>query len=175
MDMKINNSKDLEIKNLLENLVSENGVERKSARKNLVKKGPVVIDFLMEHIHHPKHLYRWEALKTMEEIADPVSVPLFIEALEDDESDIRWIAAEGLIKIGSESINPLLKTLTKKTDSIFILAGAHHVFHDLNKKNSLPKDFPIDNFLSNIKKSESDEAIKLLAFQILSNLEEENK
>jgi len=171
MDTITNKSGDQEIKALLDSLFSENGMERKSARKKLVEKGTLVIDYLMEHIHHRKHIHRWEALKTMEEIADPVSIPLFIEALEDDESDIRWIAAEGLINIGSKSVVPLLKTLTKKTNSIFVLEGTHHVFYDLNQKEKLPKDFPIDKFLSIIKKSESEDRIKLLAFELLSVLE----
>jgi len=170
MNSTINNTKDLEIKNLLETLFSENGMERKAAREKLVSKGRTAVDYLTEHIHHSKHIYRWEALKTMEEIADPVSIPFFIEALEDDESDIRWIAAEGLIKIGEESVIPLLKLLTKKTDSIFILEGTHHVFYDLNKKENLPQDFPVDEFLATIKKSESDEAIKLLAYELLNKL-----
>jgi len=171
MNIIKNKVEDLEIKTLLESLFSENGMERKSAREKLVKIGTPVIDYLMEHIHHPKHIHRWEAIKTMEEIANPVSIPLFIEALEDDESDIRWIAAEGLINIGTQSIIPLLKSLTKNTDSIFVLEGTHHVFYDLKKKENLPKDFPIDKFLSIIKKSESEDGIKLLAFEILSNLE----
>ncbi len=171
MDTKTSKVKDLEIKTLLGSLFSENGMERKKAREKLVEKGTSVIDYLMEHIHHPKHIHRWEVLKTLEEIADPVSIPLFIEALEDDESDIRWIAAEGLIKIGNKSVIPLLKTLTRKTDSIFVLEGTHHVFYDLNKKGNLPQDFPIDKFLSIIKKSESEDGIKLLAYELLSNLE----
>jgi len=105
----------------------------KKAREELVAKGKNIVDFLMELLNNPKHIYRWEALKTMEEIGDPISIPMFIKALEDDESDVRWIAAEGLIKLGMKSIKPLLKTLIEKSGSIFVLAGIHHVFYDLKK------------------------------------------
>lgn len=161
-------SKDIKIKELFNSLLSEDGMARKSARKELVRIGNDVVDYLIEYVNHPKHLYRWEAMKTLEEIADPSSIPLFIEALEDDESDIRWIAAEGLINIGEESIEPLLKNLIEKSNSVFVLERAHHVFHDLNKEGNLPDNFPVNEFLTTIKKSNSEEAIKLLAYQILN-------
>ena len=158
------------INDLLKSLVSDFGMERKKARAELVRMGRGVLDYLTEYADHPKHIFRWEALKVMEEIADPTSIPFFIDALEDEESDIRWIAAEGLINIGRESIVPLLETIIKKTDSIFVLEGTHHVFHDLKKTEILPKDFPVDKLLSTLKRTDSDEAIKLSAYQILDIL-----
>ncbi len=161
------NPEDVEVKIILETLCCENGMERKKARKKLVAKGKNVIKYLKDLVNHPKHIYRWEALKTMEEIGDPASIPLFIEALEDDESDIRWIAAEGLIKLGAQSIRPLLNALIEKSDSIFILAGAHHVFYDLKKAGKLPKDFPIDKLLFKLKSPEWKGSVKPLADELL--------
>ncbi|NOY07094.1 MAG: HEAT repeat domain-containing protein [Chlorobi bacterium] len=167
MDEKLTNPEDLKIKQLLETLGGDDGMERKKARRELVAMGIDVIDYLMELVHHPKHIYRWEALKTMEEIGEPVSIPLFIEALEDDESDIRWIAAEGLIKLGDRSIKPLLRALIEKSGSIFILAGAHHVFYDLKKAGKLPKDFPVDKLLFELKSPEWKGSVKPLADELL--------
>ena len=171
MDKTIRNPEDLEIQHLLKTLRSKNGMERKKARQKLIAKGKNMIDFLTELLSHPKHIYRWEALKTMEEIGDPISIPFFIQALEDDESDVRWIAAEGLIKLGMKSIQPLLKTLIEKSNSIFILAGIHHVFYDLKKIEELPAGFPIDKLLSALKDPEYSENIKPMAYELLNNLE----
>ena len=118
MDNTIRNPRDSEVQQLIKTLGSKNGVDRKKARKKLVAMGENMIDFLMELLNHPKHIYRWEALKTMLEIGNPISIPLFIQSFEDDESDIRWIAAEGLIKLGNQSIQPLLKALLEKSDAI---------------------------------------------------------
>ena len=171
MDKTIRNDKDLEIQQLLNTLGSKNGMERKQARKELVAKGKIMVDFLMELVNHPKHIYRWEALKTMEEIGDPISIPFFIQALEDDESDVRWIAAEGLIKLGVQSIKPLLTTLIEKPDSIFTLAGIHHVFYELKKTEKLPAGFPIDKLLSALRNTEGIERMKPMAYELLNNLE----
>ncbi|MCW8816397.1 MAG: HEAT repeat domain-containing protein, partial [Ignavibacteriaceae bacterium] len=124
---------------------------------------------LMELLSHHKHIYRWEAVKTLEEISDPLSIPLFIQAMEDEKSDVRWLAAKGLIKLGKLSIKPLLKTLEKKSDSVFVLEGAHHVFYDLKENKMLPKDFPIDKLLSALKNPEWVESVKPVAYEILNN------
>ena len=171
MKSKINKEQHSNIKELLNTLVCDDGMKRKAAREELVKIGSDTIDYLMEYVNHSKHIYRWEALKTMSEIADPISIPFFIDALEDDESDIRWIAAEGLINIGPDVLIPLLKAIIERINSLLILEGAHHVIYDLKKKKGLPKEFPTDKFLATIKRTNSDEAIKLLAFHILSKLE----
>jgi HEAT repeat protein len=167
MNKSISNSKDSEMHQLIIKLGGDDGMERQKARKALVAKGKNSIDFLMELLSHPKHIYRWEAVKTLEEISDPLSIPLFIEALEDDKSDVRWIAAKGLIKLGVLSVKPLLKILMEKSDSVFILAGAHHVFFDLNEIGLLPADFPVDKLLSALKNPEWVESVKPLAYKLL--------
>jgi HEAT repeat protein len=159
-----------DMQELIIKLGSDNGIEREKARKLLVKIGRDSIDFLMELLSHPKHIYRWEAVKTLEEIGDPISIPLFIQALEDDKGDVRWIAAKGLIKLGSLSIKPLLKILEQKSDSVLVLEGAHHVFFDLREMKLLPKGFPVAKLLSALKNPEWVESVKPLAYQILGTM-----
>jgi len=170
MDNKNKKSNDSEMHELIIKLGSDNGFEREKARKTLVKIGRDSIDFLMELLSHPKHIYRWEAVKTLEEIGDPVSIPLLIGALEDDKSDVRWLAAKGLIKLGKFSIEPLLKILEQKSDSVFVLEGAHHVFFDLRENKVLPKDFPTDKLLSALKNPEWVKSVKPIAYEILNTL-----
>ncbi len=171
MDETIIDPEDIEIQQLIKTLGSKNGMERKEARAKLVAKGKTTIDFLVELVSHPQHVCRWEALKTMAEIGDPISIPLFIQALEDDESDIRWLAAEGLIKLGVQSIKPLLKTLIEKSDSVFLLAGTHHIFYDLKKTEKLPAGFPANKLLSALKNPGWIESVKPMAYELLNNLE----
>jgi HEAT repeat protein len=170
MDSKIKDPKDSNMHKLIIKLGSDDGMERQKARKALVAMGRDSIDYSMELLSHPKHIYRWEAVKLMEEIGDPLTIPLFIQAMEDEKSDVRWIAAKGLIKLGKLSIKPLLKILEQKADSVFILEGAHHVFFDLKEKGKLPDNFPIDKLLSALKNPEWVESVKPLAYEILNNL-----
>lgn len=171
METLVSDTKILEIKKLIGNLGNQSGILRKEARKELVAKGRYAIDFLSELVDHPKHLYRWEAVKTLEGIGDPISIPVLIHALEDDESDVRWIAAEGLIKIGVQSVKPLLKSLIEKSDSGFLPAGVHHVFHDLKKAGKLPANFPVDELLSALNHPGRVEIVKPLAAKLLNKFE----
>jgi len=164
---KVNESK---IKKLIVELGDDKGLKRQEAREELVKIGRDSIDYLLELLTHPKHIYRWEAVKTLEEIEDPVTIPLLIQALEDDKGDVRWIAAKGLIKLGKASIVPLLKALEEKSDSVLVLGGAHHVFFDLREKNELPKGFPIKKLLESIKSPEWSVSVKPLVNKLLKNL-----
>lgn len=168
MESKNKKIKDADIKKLVGKLGSSNGLDRQKARKEMVKQGKKVVDYLEELLSHPKHVYRWEAVKTLEEIEDPAAIPLLILALEDDKSDVRWIAAKGLIKLGKQSIVPVLEALEKKSDSVFVLEGAHHVFFDLKENNELPKGFPAKKLLSVLKNPEWAESVKPYVYELLN-------
>ncbi len=170
METTIKKFDEPELQQLFEKLGSDDGLERKKTRNLLVAKGKESIDFLSKIITHPKHVYRWEAAKALEEMKHPEAIPYLLHALEDDKSDIRWIAAEGLINLGKKSIIPLLKALIEKSDSVFILEGAHHIFYDLHEKRSLPANFPAEKLLSLLKNPEWEDSVKPLAYEILNKL-----
>lgn len=161
-----------EIQQLIDKLGSRSGTERKDAREKLVIKGGQALEQLEDLLDSPRYLIRWEAMKTMEEIGDPGSIPVFIGALEDDESEIRWIAAEGLIRIGIQSIGPILRTIIDKSgsNSVFVFAEAHHVFYELKKRGVLPEGFPVDKLLSVLKNPGWSENMKPIVFEILNQL-----
>lgn len=161
----------IEIEHLVEQLGSKKGTERMKARKKFVEYGDNAADYMIELLNHKNHIYRKEALKILVEIGNPAYIPFFLQALEDEESDIRWIAAKGLIKLGKSSLKPLLNLLVEKSDSIFVLAGAHHVFFDLRKQKKLPLDFPVNNLLEKLKTPEWKEGLKSLSYEILQNME----
>jgi hypothetical protein len=64
-------------------------------------------------------------------IADKRSIPALINLLDDSEYDIRWIAAEGLIKIGRKSIIPLIRSIKDGRNPCFPGKGAYHVLQNL--------------------------------------------
>lgn len=119
-----------EIKCLMEDLGSKDGITRTKARETFVAMGIPAVDYLSELVEHPKRLCRWEALKALGEIADPDSGPLLALALEDEESDVRWLAAEALIAIGKEGTVAALERLIDKSDSLFTRQGVHHVLRE---------------------------------------------
>jgi hypothetical protein len=60
---------------------------------------------------------RWEAAKALSEIADPLAATALVNALEDDDADIRWVASEGLTALGRDGLEPLLAALLERAGS----------------------------------------------------------
>ena len=109
------------------------------ARKRLVGMGKAIVPHLKILLASRKVSMRKEAAKIIELIADKKSIPLLIDLLDDTQFDIRWIAAEGLIKIGRQSIIPLLKSVRDGKSSYFLNQGAHHVLNGLVNENEKEK------------------------------------
>jgi HEAT repeat protein len=123
-----------------ESLDSKNSVKKLAARNKLVGMGKTILPKLHRLLNSENGLLRMEAAKIVELIADRRSIPFLIDLLDDKEFEIRWIAAEGLIKIGRRSILPLLKSIRDGKSSFIFNKGAHHVLLNLlneNEKNKL--------------------------------------
>ena len=123
-----------------ESLDSKNSVKKLAARNTLVKMGKTIIPHLHGLLNSKNVSLRMEAAKIVELIADKRSISFLIILLDDKEFEIRWIAAEGLVKIGRRSILPLLKSIRDGKSSFIFNKGAHHVLLSLfndNEKNKL--------------------------------------
>lgn len=114
-------------------LASHNDAIRVKARHSLVAIGKAAVPLLTKALKSENSLTKWEAAKALGEIGDPATAATLVEALEDEDFDVRWLAAEGLTKMNLNALKPLLQALEKCGDSFFLQEGAHHVFHDLAK------------------------------------------
>jgi len=101
---------------------------KSNARRYLVDLGKEILPQVNKLLLSKNTHLRKEASKIIELIGDKDSIPTLIELLDDDESSIRWIAAEGLVHIGKESIVPLLNSLIQMGDNTYLKLGARHVF-----------------------------------------------
>src|SRR5664280_1815649 len=124
------------IKELLD---SKNSVKKLAARSTLVGMGKQIIPKLHKLLNSENGLLRTEVAKIVELIADRRSIPFLINLLDDKEFEIRWIAAEGLIKIGRPAILPLLKSIRDGKSSFILNKGAHHVLLTLLKEEEKNK------------------------------------
>jgi HEAT repeat protein len=120
-------------KTLVADLASHNDSVRVKARHSLVAMGKAAVPLLTQALKGENSLTKWEAAKALGEIGDPSTASTLVEALEDEEFDVRWLAAEGLSKMNIKALKPLLQALEKRADSFFLQEGAHHVLHDLAK------------------------------------------
>jgi hypothetical protein len=124
--------------------------KKHKARITLVKMGTAIIPQMHKLLGSPNSLLRMEAVKIVELIASRKSIPSLISLLDDKEFDIRWIAGEGLIKIGRRSILPLLKSIRDGESSHFYNESAHHVLLGLlkntEKKNLGPLLLSLEDY-----------------------------
>ncbi len=133
MEGNMTENSDQTIKELIMTLASDNALIRKAARQSLVAIGSPAVPSLIEALKQKNDHVRREAVRALSEIEDPEVAPALIKTLEDEEFDIRWRAAEGLIGLGMKGLKPLLQALIEHGDSPLLLEGAHHVIHDMAK------------------------------------------
>ena len=129
-----------DIQSLVETLKNEDGIVRQNARIALVNIGEPALDALIKAFEIKKDPLHWEVAKALSQIGTSKAAQTLVDALEDKEFSVRWIAAEGLIHIGSDGILPMLEALRKKSDSVWLREGCHHVFHDLLHKKLVNAD-----------------------------------
>jgi len=161
-----------ELESLLQQLSDENGHIRHVAREKLIGAGESVLLPVGRLLNHPKHACRWEALKVISEIGAPQSIPDFIASLEDDKGDIRWLAAEGLVRTGKHAIRPLLKSIYANDKSVLLLNGAHHVFSELRDRKGLPEGFPVKKLLTLLSDVSESASLRVMVYEILDELPE---
>jgi hypothetical protein len=137
------------VKLINESLDTKDFGKRLSARDSMVSMGKTIIPQLHKLISSKNDSLRMEAGKIVELIADRRSIPFLLKLLDDPVFDIRWIAAEGLIKIGRRSICPLLKAVRDGESSLFFNMGTHHILIELLNENEKRKLMPLLQSLDN--------------------------
>ncbi len=129
-----------QIDKMIAELHRTDSLARYRARLRMEKVGKPAVPFLVELLSDPDHSVRREACKALGTINDPSAAVALAKALDDENVEVRWLAAEALIAFGSKAIMPLLQALEVRFSSIFLRQSAHHVLHSLKKKNLLNKE-----------------------------------
>ena len=139
-----------QILKLVETLGSTSPTERERARKRLVAAGHVAVIPLLHQLKVPSDRMCWEAAKALSAIKDPASATALAETLDHTSHDVRWLAAEGLIALGSEGLKQTLVALLTKAKSNEVREGAHHVIshfaHRMSGKFLIPLLKRFDDF-----------------------------
>ena len=166
----IKDQTDARIPGLVEDLAGRNPAVRERARETLVRLGKPAVPSVIPLLSHRKPHVRWEAAKTLCGIADPIAATALVNALDDRDGDVRWLAAEGVAALGREGLQPLLAALLQRAESCWFCEGAHHVCHTLVKKRKLaPILRPV---LAALKESEPGVAVPPAAYTALLRLRE---
>ena len=131
--MNSKTSDEADIASLVGELSDRDGVVRERARKALVTLGGDAVSPLNDLlISSHSEQARWEAAKILGKIEDKRSIPALVKALGDSNTDVGWVAAEGLKKFEMDAWPSLLNALIEgdPEDSGLLYLGAHHVLVD---------------------------------------------
>ncbi|TAK28547.1 MAG: HEAT repeat domain-containing protein [Chloroflexota bacterium] len=140
-----------QIARLVTDLGSEDGRVRHQSRLALVEIGAPAVRPLIAALADPQENVRWEAAKALGEIGDPSAASALVNALEDKSFGVRWLAAEGLIALKQYALAPLLLALTKRSSSVWLRRGAHHVLHDLSMRGFRNQVAPVLEALEDVE------------------------
>ncbi len=156
------------IPSLIDNLAGRDPVVREKAREALSAIGKPAVPSLIQLLAHRRPHVRWEAAKALCAIADPIAATALVNALDDADSDVCWVAAKGLTALGREGLQPLLAALLERGQSAWFRQGAHHVCHTLALRRELrPILRPL---LAAFHRFEPQVAVPLAAYTALSKL-----
>jgi HEAT repeat protein len=158
------------LKSLILDLCSDDGIRREKSRHSLVQMGDNAIDYLAGFITSSDSLLRWEVTKTLAEIATPSAAPVLVEAMEDELTSIRWIAGKGLIKMGKQGVIAALEALIENPDSSFLMESVHHVLHDLQDK--LPARKLIQELMHVLENKQIDGRVSVMSVDLRNELKD---
>jgi HEAT repeat protein len=118
---------------LVKKLGSRNGMERQHAREALVGQGEPAVGPLIAALSADRDVVRWEAAKAFTDLHAARAALALVKTLEDEDGDVRWLAAEALIGLGNVALTPIFEALMARAGSIELREGAHHVLRALNR------------------------------------------
>lgn len=114
-------------------LGSDDPKQSARAREALERMGKAATWHLVQAAYPSGKRTRHEALKALVNLADPAAADLFAECLGDEESDCRWLAAEGLAALGEEGLRRTLTLLLEFPRTDPLLRALHHVLSESQK------------------------------------------
>lgn len=121
------------VSHLIRALAGDQPLPPREARNALVALGPLARPYLLEATGHANPNLRLGALKVLARTATPECATVLIDALQDRDGGIRYLAAEGLVRAGPKVIPPLLAALMRHSDSAWLHDGTRHVLQALRR------------------------------------------
>ena len=128
---------ELKIPDLIAELGNNDYLKRQHARLLLVHHEPESIPALLDALENPKAQIRWEAVRALGDIRNPEIAPALTDMLMDEDTGVRWASMESLIKLGRNSLRPILEKFIKEFESLWLREGVHHILRVFNDRHEL--------------------------------------
>lgn len=125
------------LQRLIDDLSGGDGMARMRARETLALVGDPAVPRLQALLAGRDKRLRWEAAKTLAAIVDPGSLAEFLGLLDDPDSDIRWLAATGIIAVGPRAAKPVVQALASPSLSRGRLEMSRRILGELSADNKV--------------------------------------
>ncbi|WP_371805602.1 HEAT repeat domain-containing protein [Candidatus Lokiarchaeum ossiferum] len=135
-----------DIQDLIQKLGDRNTKARLDAANALARKGNEALDEVTKLLNHDDYTFRRIAAYVLGKIGNPDSVEILVEALGDDNSDVRKSAAQALNRIGKPAIPLLIRALGNISKDVRASA-----VWSLSKMGSMVVDPLIEALASEVK------------------------
>jgi hypothetical protein len=111
---------------------------------------------------------RWEAAKALGAIRDPRAANALVEALEDSQPAVRWLAAKALIALGRGGLVNVLRGVEHCVDNVWLKEGVIQVLHTLVREGIAPEASPVLEALEGVMPAIE---APVAAYRVLQSLE----
>lgn len=134
---------------LIEALASDRGALHNEAKQALERFGDKAMTAWSEALNHPDRHIRWHAAHSLGDYTDPRSLEVLVEGLLDDNSEVRWITANALARIGASALPAMLKLLSREPVNNPTRQAAMFALHGSLTRTNRPVLKPLMDALQN--------------------------
>ncbi|HEX7735645.1 MAG TPA: HEAT repeat domain-containing protein [Ktedonobacteraceae bacterium] len=93
----------------------------------LVGLGHVAVPVLLDYAHSHSSWLRWHSIRALGAIRDPRALPELVNALQDSDHSVAWMAAKGLAPFGRDCVEPVLHMLCTTQMTPWVVETASYV------------------------------------------------
>lgn len=107
---------------------------------SLVRLGSLAVPALIQKSKSSSAHIRWNCVRGLGEIHDLRALPVLVDALQDNDHSVAWMAAKGLAQFGRNSLEPVLKLLMSASMTPWLAETASYVFSSYAHRNKEAKE-----------------------------------
>lgn len=126
-----------QIRALIADLGDADQLKRQRARLLLVHNAERSLPALLAALKNQDVEIRKGAVQALGEIRASETAKDLTGMLEDEDTSVRWTAMESLIRLGRQSLRPLLESFVAHFDSTWLREGVHHILRVLKDRHEL--------------------------------------
>jgi hypothetical protein len=138
---------------------------------SLVRLGSLAVPALIQRSKSSSAHIRWNCVRALGEIHDARALPVLVDALQDNDHSVAWMAAKGLAQFGRESLKPVLELLMRASMTPWLAETASYVFNNYARRNREAKEI-LDPLMQRMRQSGFRVGTAVAAQKALKQLED---